>query len=43
MLQSRMISEASFTFVLLESLWLVSIEHDFNGFTFQVNYFNLRQ
>ena len=32
MLQSRVISEASFTFVLSESLWFVSIERDFKGF-----------
>ena len=43
MLQSRVISEAFFTFVLSESLWFVSIERDFKGFTFQVSYFNLRQ
>ena len=42
MLQSRVISEAPFTCVLSESLWFVSIELRFKGFTFQVSYFNLR-
>ena len=37
MLQSRVISKATFTFVLSERLWL-SIEYDFKGFTFQVSY-----
>ena len=43
MLQSRVISEAFFTFFLSVSLRFVSIERDFKGFTFHVSYFNLRQ
>ena len=38
MLESRVISEASFTFVQSESLWFVSIERDVKGFTFQVTF-----
>ena len=43
MLQSRVISDVSCTFVLSVSLWFVSIERDFKGFIFQVSYLNLRQ
>ena len=43
MLQSRVISEASITFVLSGGLWFVSIERDFGGFKFQVSNFDLRQ
>ena len=43
MLQFRVISEASSAFVLSESLWFVSIEREFKGFTFQGSYLNLRQ
>ena len=42
-MQSRVIPEASFNFLLSESLWFVSIERDVKGFTFLMSYFNLRQ